>query len=198
MASVADSIPKLVLHPKQPLVSNSDRAGVVDALRSCGLIGADFQAGGVTHYRPGEHFLDLVVFLGCSPAVALEPTAGAEPVAAVATFCNVRVDGPLAQTRFRPGVAAVAPRCPSCRASVDDWQRLVHNGRASGEERWRCSQCETAVALHALNWRHNAGFGRMFVDIWGIHPHEAVPADALMTCLHEHTDEQWTYCYSAA
>jgi hypothetical protein len=63
---------------------------------------------------------------------------------------------------------------------------------------WTCPACGAASAPYQLNWRHNAGCGRLFVEIWGIHPHEAVPADALLACLHEHTAQHWSYCYTAS
>lgn len=198
MASTPDTVHKLLLHPIDTQAVPTAAERMLEALTACGLIGLAFDFGGGLHYFPGDRFLELIMFLGCSPAVALEPPPDSAGAIDAALFCNVRIDGPLPQMRFRPGVVETAPRCPVCRASVNDWLELIRDWQASGADQWTCPDCTAGMGLHELNWRHNAGFGRMFVEVWGIHPHEAVPADRLLACLQEATGQPWTYCYTAS
>ena len=64
--------------------------------------------------------------------------------------------------------------------------------------RWNCPECDKQSRPNELDWRQSAGFGRFFVEIWGIHPAEAVPADALMETLGRSTDSRWGFFYVQA
>ncbi len=64
--------------------------------------------------------------------------------------------------------------------------------------RWNCPECDKQSRPNELDWRQSAGFGRFFVEIWGIHPAEAVPGDALMETLGRSTDSRWGFFYVQA
>jgi hypothetical protein len=48
-----------------------------------------------------------------------------------------------------------------------------------------------------MNWRQLAGFGRFFIEVWGIFPHEAVPTEKLLKQLASHTPGvSWSFFYA--
>jgi hypothetical protein len=44
-------------------------------------------------------------------------------------------------------------------------------------------------------FRKTAGFGKVFVEIRGIYPAEAVPGEALLAALKDRTGGTWRYIY---
>lgn len=189
---------KLLLHPADPEAPDPDPASLLKVLRDNGLVGEAFILGGRRHYYAGERFLDQIVFLGCSPRVALEPPRDAgEPGTEVwgRSFCHIT----LVQSRdpeFTAGDNVLAPRCPRCRQTIDDWHAVVEGRRSNGAGyRWRCRGCGGEAGAHELDWRQSAGFGRTFIEVWGIHNAEAVPAESLLDTLQEATGGAWRYFY---
>ena len=61
---------KLMLTPVAPDTVPADADGLSRALQELEFIGMPFPLVGATHYLPGDRFLDLITFLGCSPVVA--------------------------------------------------------------------------------------------------------------------------------
>lgn len=168
---------KLVLHACDAGHALADENGLVDALRDIGLLGDAI----TTHPRAfyaGEEFLSLLTFLGCSPHVDLLPAD--EPQRQVGNFCHIRLHLAQARPLLRVATGKLRPRCPKCRSDVGDWQALVAQYAADETLSYRCPQCESESALPALNWRQSAGCGRWFVEVWNIHPHEAVPSERLL------------------
>jgi hypothetical protein len=183
-------VPKLILHPADPCAAPG-RDAVVARLRSVGLIAGVAPDPGTTVLRAGDDFLSLVIFLGCSPAVATAPRFDGDE-----EFCHVRVAGPFRRARYRADPGGPAPRCPRCRATVDDGQGVLKAWEADPDGyRWHCPGCGTVIAAHELNWRQAVGFGRLFVEIWNVHNAEAVPGERLLGALDELTGGPWTYFY---
>jgi hypothetical protein len=188
---------QLVLHAGDPRWAPDAVGAVAEALAHLGLLGDAFAHAGAVHYRPGPAFLDAVMFLGCSPAIALEPDAGDEGGVDPAGFCNSRLGPVFPAAQFRRGCGGTPPRCPHCRARIRDWQPLIDAWRHDPDNyRWTCAECGQARSPAALDWRHDAGFGRFFVEIWGIHPHEAVPSERLLTTLSGIGGGSWRYFYA--
>ncbi|MEJ2344468.1 MAG: hypothetical protein P8076_15760 [Gammaproteobacteria bacterium] len=190
---------QLVLHAGDPHWAPDAVGLVAEALADLGLLGDAFVHADAVHYRPGPAFLDAVMFLGCSPAIALEPdgAAGAAGGADPAAFCNTRLGPVSSAVQFRRGCGDIPPRCPRCRARVPDWQPLIDAWRRDPDGyRWICPDCGHARSPVDLHWRHDAGFGRFFVEIWGIHPHEAVPSERLLATLTAIGGGSWRYFYA--
>ena len=181
----------LILHPKAPDASPDDHDSLIAMLQSLDFLDAAFEFEGRTHYRPGEDFLQLMTFLGCSPVVAL-----GEPGLTGDDFCHVAFDGPAPETRFVGGRNVKPPRCPACGHRYEQWQELVSVWEADREGyRLTCPDCGSEKTLPAIKWRQCAGFGRFFIKVWGIFEGEAVPSDRLLDALQHHTGMAWTYFY---
>jgi hypothetical protein len=57
------------------------------------------------------------------------------------------------------------------------------------------TECGYQGRLFDLNFRQRGAFGHSFIDIWGIHPAEAVPGETLLTTLGELSGCDWRYLY---
>lgn len=170
---------------RAPLGGDPPLATAVEArLRGIGLIGDSYRQREQT-YLVGEHFLQLVSFVGCSPFLRLEPAAEDDDC-----FCHVRFLGPFAQPRLLYGRNTRPPRCPRCGKRIEQWQADLN----SASQQITCRHCGEKPALRALDWRRNAGLGRFFVQISEVFPGEAVPLPALMDALRD-TGDRWDYFY---
>ena len=97
---------------------------------------------------------------------------------------------------FRGGRDIPPPRCPSCRKPVSEWQQALDTWQQSpATDAWRCDSCGYTGHIHELDFRRHGGFARTFIDIWGIHPSEAVPVDALLESLAGFSGCDWNYMY---
>jgi hypothetical protein len=184
-------IPKLILHPVDPSAAAAP-AAVVAKLRDIGLIAEAAGRPAEPALGVGEAFLSLVSFLGCSPAVATASRFDGDTA-----YCHVRLGGPTPAARYRGDDRAPTPRCPRCRADVADRDAVLRSWQADpAGYRWRCPACGAALPVHEINWRQAAGFARLFVEVWNVHPSEAVPGERLLGALGELTGGPWTYFYS--
>ncbi len=190
---------KLLLYPASPGFGPVDPAALLDHLRDIGLVGGNFPVRGKIRYLAGEHFLQLITFLGCSPAIEFEPPADPDKREAAAErggFCHISLA--LSETRpaFRAGGKIPPPRCPSCRKPVRGWQQALDAWcQTPAADEWRCEHCGHAGHIHNLDFRRHGGFARTFIEVWGIHPSEAVPVDALLASLAAFSHCGWNYMY---
>ncbi|MFN2338000.1 MAG: hypothetical protein ABR544_03405, partial [Gammaproteobacteria bacterium] len=169
---------KLILHAGDPDHLPPDARVLAAALADIGLIAAPLAHDPVA-WQAGPEFLTLVIFLGCSPHVELQPTDARQ--AAAGCFCHVRYQWQGAGPVFRSSAGRLQPRCPGCRRQLEQWQELVRGWPSGRVATVCCAGCGRTLQAPELDWRQCAGFGRWFLEIWNIHPHEAVPADALIT-----------------
>lgn len=182
---------KLVLHPLRASAVPPTPTRLPAVLGEMGLIGAAFELDGHRHFRAGPRFLDHFTFLGCSPVVELDPPADDRDAHARAgRFCHIELQAPTSLPRLR-GRADHPPRCRQCRRPVEP--ALLDEAVAGGG--LICPGCGTAAELERLNWRQAGGYARIFLDVWGIHPAEAVPDDALLGVLAGFTDSAWGFFY---
>lgn len=178
-------MPSLLLHPDEPDWVPADRADFVALLGNLGLIDAASEAGEGSVFRLGRQFLDLVMFLGCSPHVVIDPQDpdGGQPV------CRLRYHV-YSDVRFLSARMPPAVRCPHCRAPASG------GVQRAPDRPFSCPQCGRISAAQALDWRQAAGFGRCFLELSGIYPHEAVPSDRLMETLRNYSRSPWCYFYA--
>lgn len=184
------TVNQLILLPAAPQATLPDKRALLYRLEQCGFIGTPLMFNGQQHYRPGDNFLQLMTFLGCSPVVAL-----GEPGATGDEFCHIQLDGPSDALRFIGGSNVKTPRCPGCGFRVETWPALVEDWLANPESIWRCPLCGKEYALPRLRWRQCAGFGRLFLRVWGIFEGEAVPSEELLKVLREVSGLEWQYFY---
>lgn len=177
-------MPSLFLHADDPLWQPADPDSLAATLRDLGLIGPSAASDHVAGFQAGEQFLKLVMFLGCSPQVVLDPELAEQGQ----TVCQIRLLT-YREVTLLTGKSKPAVRCTKCRAAVD----LSRAG--SFEARYKCQQCGNESRASDLDWRQSAGFGRCFVEVSGIYPQEAVPSDKLLNALHAYSNRNWRYFY---
>ena len=189
---------KLVLHPADPLSEPRPVSVIRQCLDEIGLIDGSIKLGKASRYAAGKEFLGLITFLGCSPAIELHPPA--DPVlrdeaVRSGTLCHVYLSEiyPHPVLLANPGVI---PCCPQCRRRMSDWERHLKQWLENRDAtQWRCQFCDYQGSIYSSGFRHKAGFGRSFIEIWSIHPAEAVPGDLLMDALSAATGTTWDYFY---
>ena len=192
------SAPKLLMHPANPAAAAVTENRLAQELQAIGLIGEPVSLETAVFYPVGDQFLQLVTFLGCSPAIQLDPPRDRqelEAASAAGRFCHVFITSGE-QLQFRGDSQTRTPRCPRCRAPEPNWKARLH---AWQEEKhgpdWSCQSCGYSGRLSDLVFSKTAGFGRTFLEIRGIYPSEAVPGQALLDTLAALTGEQWTTIY---
>ncbi len=180
----------LILHPADPLacVAVAEREAVLQAM---GVVGAQLAAD---WYAAGPHLLDHVTFLGCSPVVRLAVTCDEGP-----GFCRLRLPPPLPHPIWRGSLEGSAPRCPRCRTPEATWPLPLAAWESDpAASQCTCSSCGYGAPLHRWRLREAAGFGRSFVELWGIHPGEAVPGEAFLDALAQCSGGSWCWFYAGA
>jgi Zn ribbon nucleic-acid-binding protein len=187
------------LCPVDPDCPAIDSAVLTDRLQAIGLAGNAVAVGTESIYPTGERFLQLVSFLGCSPAIELDlPDDPVERMAACAAgqACHIRISQSGSQPRFRADSRRAAARCPACRQPVADWETRIAAWRSNpADSGWHCSHCAHEGRVFDLNFRKSAGFGHTFIEIWGIHPSEAVPVTTLLDALENISRCKWKTLY---
>ena len=185
MSSLADN--RLVLYPREANTVISERV-LAEALGKIGFIGESFMIEGEKRYFAGEHFIDHISFLGCSPHINLEPAEDTE-------FCHVSfflADKPM----FLAGDNLGPPSCPSCRKRQQSGKLTISPWQTVSEDMcWQCEHCGQEHAYTALNWRRTAAIARTSVHVWGVHESEAVPNESLLNCLRALGAGEWEYFY---
>ena len=179
--------PSLLLCPEDPTWIPPDNKRLTDFLQSIQLIGT--ASDHPITYLVGEKFLDMIAFMGCSPDIKLEPDGDDQ------SYCYIQIKHAPA-IEFRHGEHSHAPRCPTCRQPVEDWQSRVQLWlEAETKDPWKCSACQQLAAPWEYNWRKSAGFGRSFIEIRNIFPKEALPQSLLLDTLQSHYGIKWQYFY---
>ena len=184
-------IQKLALHPSDPVLGPVDRDRLLAGLRGMGLIATPFEFRGGESFLAGPEFPRLLTFLGCSPHLLTD----AVDQDAAGFYC-LSVAGPFTAVRFVSSRLTRPPACPHCKRRVPEWRGMISAwGNDTRGYAWNCPDCGSASRPEQLNWRQKAGFGRLFVEVHGVFPGEAVPADRLMAGLREISGSAWRYFY---
>jgi hypothetical protein len=174
---------KLLIHPSRP-ECRIDIKKLLLLLDSIGFISRDsVQKDGL--FPVGNHFLQLVTFMGCSPHVRLEPE---HPGDEDYVYIHL-IESPsallLASDNSR------TPGCPRCRKpAFPDWSVFEQENPLLV-----CQHCGTRLLPGELRWRTDAGLARLFIEINSIYPGEAQPVAGMMQQLREATGCEWRYFY---
>lgn len=189
---------KLLLHPQDPACAPLETVLLAGALREIGFIAAPVPVADTVFYPAGAQFLHLLSFLGCSPAIELDPPAEASALETArmnGSFCHVYLSC-TDTLRFRADPRTAAPRCPACRRLEHDWRERIAAWQIHppGIE-WTCNGCGFNGRLTDLVFRKTAAFARSWVEVRGIYPSEAVPAGALLERLQAFSGCRWQYIY---
>ena len=183
-------MPKLVFHASNPEYVPTNIADIVAALQKSGFIGGQWQSPATVsgeRYLIGESFLSLVTFLGCAPAIELEPSIE-QPEST--EFCHIEVEKIRSRVEFIRGSDHLISRCPHCRQRHANWHTIPENLLHS------CDKCEVETHLSKYDWKNTAGCGRFFISLHGIYPQEAIPTTSLLLTLKKISNTEWDYFYS--
>lgn len=177
----------LILHPVDPNWIPTDINNVTTCLRDIGLISDEIHISNHNdrgqRFLAGDKFLDLIMFMGCSPAINFTPEAGP------GKFSFIRLMTiPNTIAALTSGITR-SPHCPACNKIEKDW----HSKIAITE--LECSACGKSSLPWHYNWRKSAGFGRFFIEITEIYPKEAIPQQGLLDQLRDGLGTNWQYFY---
>jgi len=182
-------MPKLVFHAKNPEYIPADIFELVSAMRQIGFLGNKWQSPNSIsgeRYLVGDSFLSLVTFLGCAPAIELEPIAE-QPNST--EFCHIEIEEIKKGVEFIRGSEHLISRCPHCRQRHADWKTIPEDLLYS------CDKCKVETHLSEYDWKNTAGCGRFFINLHGIYPQEAIPTSHLLQTLEKISDTEWSYFY---
>lgn len=186
------SISRLVIYPDNQDYLPHNRDEIEQALSEIQFTGETL----VSHddklrFLVGEQFLNFVTFLGCSPAIEIEPPADGNE-----DFCHVQVSPVFPQLEFYADAAGKGPRCPNCRHEETNWQTLVTNWQVDKTLQYQCPECQQQTSVLDLNWRKAAYAAHVFIEVYSVFPNEAVLADKVLSTLEQATGVEWKYFYS--
>lgn len=188
---------KLLLHP-QDIDFHLPVRDLAAPLQAIGLIGPPRQLGEGRFYPVGEHFLHLVTFLGCSPAIELDPPAEPDRLASASAsgaFCHVLLESGT-RPRLRHDPRTPPARCPHCREPLPNWTGLCASARLDPVHTvWKCPACGHSGDFTRLRLRKSAAVASCWVEIRGIYPSEAVAGDTLLHTLHALGGGHWQTVY---
>ena len=178
-------MPSLFLCPDDSLWQPPDVDAFARRMRDLGLTQSPSPSGSAHEYSAGEEFVKLVMFLGCSPQVVVDPAGAADGQAA----CAVRLVE-FSEPALLASHPLPAARCRKCRAPVSLPASFEADAQYNG------GHCGNRSPLGRLDWRQGAGYGCFFVELGAIYPHEAVPSDKLLLELQAISCCKWTYFYA--
>ena len=182
-------MPKLVFHAKKPNYTPNNIPLMVSELQKLGFIGEQWKSPDSVpglRYLIGDSFLSLVTFMGCAPAIELEPLADAP---ASTEFCHIEIEPVKETIEFVRGSEHLVSRCPHCRQRHASWENIPKTLSHA------CDKCNVDTALAEYDWKHTAGVGRFFISLHGIYPQEALPTSILLQTLEKINETEWTYFY---
>ena len=184
--------------PIDPLCPPLDCERLATELQAIQLIGEPVTLDNDAFYPTGEHFLQHISFLGCSPMIELEPPADPATLPAASAagkFCHVFLHCSRSLS-LHADPQCPPPRCPECRQPLTEWRSafnaLQHNPTLTG---CHCASCGFDSQLTDLLFRKAAGIGHTFIEIRGIYPSEAVPTDGLLNRLARISGGPWRTIY---
>lgn len=182
-------MPSLVFHPTDINYIPDDSAKFIRVLQEKGFIGEKWQAPDSVsgeRYLIGDSFLSQVTFMGCAPAIELQPIE-AQPEST--EFCHIEINEVRQQPEFIRGSEHLISRCPHCRHRHANW------GTIPESLRYTCDKCKVESHISEYDWKNAAGCGRFFISLHGIYPQEAIPTPHLLKILASITNTTWQYFY---
>lgn len=177
------SLSKLIFFPAD-YNHLTDTQVLLNALLDCDFIGTKPHAN--NHYLPGENFLSLITFLGCSPNINLQPVEGE-------SHCYISLIKATAKANVLGYTNSLNPKCPACKKRIANWKT---EGWQQAQNMCSCDKCQSTTEYAKLNWKQECGYARCGFEVAHIYPHEAVPTDQLLAVLKSFSGIEWDYCYS--
>jgi len=179
----------LVFCPAPGEVPEYDQGILIAALQQTGLIAktslpvTDSQ---ITDFLAGERFLDLIIFMGCSPAIQLKQDEQGS------AYCYISFQQHKTPGKIYAGSQSRPARCGLCKASFETDQL---NDCAEKQALPVCHQCQKQLDWSDITWNKTTGMATDAIVIHNIFPHEAVPADELVSAINNASGLGWRYFY---
>lgn len=166
---------------------------LVDGLNSISWLGEVFLPGPESSFYTGADFFKFVTFMGCAPALQLEPRAEGD-----LNFCFIRINCGQAVPTFRGHQERFLPRCPECRHGLKEWQTELARWQGDHAATFACPHCGASLSMPTINWREKAALGRCFIEVYSVYPHEGIPTPAFLAQLQSISGVEWKYFYEPA
>ena len=182
-------MPKLVFCAKNPEYIPVKTSDIVSSLQKVGFLGDKWQSPQSVsgeRYLIGDSFLSLVTFMGCAPAIELEPI---EEQPDSTDFLHIEIEQIKSSVEFIRGSDHLVSRCPHCRQRHAEWKSLP------ATMKYACDKCGVESHLSEYDWKNTAGCGRFFISLHGIYPQEAIPTSHLVQILEKISNASWGYFY---
>ncbi|MCP3670730.1 MAG: hypothetical protein GY814_09920 [Gammaproteobacteria bacterium] len=176
------SIGKLILYTGDTSPAPPAIELLTQSLQELELIGHPIDSE-ANSFLPGDSFLQLISFVGCSPNICLTPQTESD-------FSSVTIRGPFLQPQLIWDRNCRPPRCPGCNKPIPDWEKSFNGSTLN------CMRCGTESEAGDINWGRYAGYGRMFIEINNVFPGEATPVDLLFNRLKGETGVEWRYFFT--
>ncbi|MCW8962711.1 MAG: hypothetical protein OQL16_02865 [Gammaproteobacteria bacterium] len=170
---------RLLLYAKSGELPSNGPGLLLKPLSDIGLIGEACHDG-VGDHLPGDGFMNLLTFLGCSPDIALTPEDGEN-------YCFIRLHEVSPEPRLYRGRNTKPPHCRKCKQLREDWQAC--------EQPDYCGQCSLIERMENLVWRKQGAMSCWVIQVMNVYPHEAVPSPQLMETLRAVSNVEWGYAY---
>ena len=183
-------MPSLVFHATDIDYIPEDSAELIRVLQQHGFIGEKWQAPESVsgeRYLIGDSFLSQVTFMGCAPAIELEPI---EDKPDSTEFCHIEINKLRQQPEFIRGSEHLISRCPHCRQRHTNWETIPESMN------YTCDKCKVESPLSEYDWKNTAGCARFFISLHGIYPQEAIPTPHLLKVFEMTTRTSWQYFYT--
>ena len=166
---------------------------LIHGLTDIAWLGAPYRGAPANSYLVGDEFFRYITFMGCSPAMRLEPAYEGD-----LDFCFIRLDTQLTAPVFRGHRQRFVPRCPHCRHGLAHWLDELQRWQADHDQRFSCPECGADLSLPQLQWREKAAIGSCFIEVYSVYPHEGIPTTGFMAQLKSITDIDWKYFFEPA
>ena len=165
-----------------------ERSRLTAALSAAGFVGAPLP-GQANAFAVGDEFLQLITFVGCSVRIELSPDADGP-------FCHVRLTGAFRHPRFLSGHNTRAPRCHNCRTPLQSWREHQAQWSSGRTDDIPCPTCGEPRPPWAYDWKDQAGFGRVFIQVEEVFPGEAAPTPGFGELLAHISGSAWQHFYT--
>jgi len=130
----SDHFHRLLLYAKSGELLADELRLLPEPLADIGFIASSCHESD-NDYLPGDRFMNLLTFLGCSPDIALTPQDGEN-------YCFIRLHKTTPEPRLYQGSNTKPPHCRRCRQAKKDWQAC--------EQQDYCAQCHLAERVENL------------------------------------------------
>lgn len=177
-------------------LSDEHANNVLSKLLELNIIGAPI-ANVANCYSLADSFMQHIIFMGCSPAIEFETPDVIDPEKLDFSFLRMHVVPKVVpfHGHHYPGLQQV-PRCRECRRPVAaDVAAFVT--ALSEQQQIQCDTCAAQGDVQALDWRKQTAWGNLFIEIFHVYPHEAVPTDGFLQHLTTASQTPWQYFYTA-